>query len=188
MAALTAHDIRYQGLDEALAVLEAAHGPVGGAPFDAWVGFSQGAVLAHHIIQAGMASKASMAMFTSGSAPVEGGPEPSSPRDFSARCAAILPRSAVLVCGFPSRALTPWRREEPIPLRSMHLTSPKDTTVSEELALQLLERFDPATRSHMRHTHGHAMIQRAADVEFVLDWVAAAVGASEGGRPAEEDV
>lgn len=198
-ASLRASGIRYEGLLESLAAIEEASrasapgaessrpsaAPAVGAPaggFDAWVCFSQGAVLAHHLLQLGLAARGGRPLTEAGAAPLRqvsppaaSGAPPAAPlpapSEVARRCAAVLPSSVVLVCGFPSRARCDWPAGEPLPFPAMIVKSPTDTTVAIELQEELEARFAPLQRASLSHTHGHAMVQRAADVDVLLNWL-----------------
>jgi hypothetical protein len=192
---LHASNIRYKGLVESIQVIEEAGAGGGGGGesgaasgeaqpqgFDAWICFSQGAVLAHHILQLGLTAVHGLPVTESGAALMHtdevgasataaaADPLPD-PHSIAHRCAAILPASMVLVCGFPSRAKSDWPADRPIDFPTLIIKSPTDTTVSIDLQEELEGRFAPLHRSTLSHTHGHAMVQRAADVELLLDWL-----------------
>jgi hypothetical protein len=174
LASLTASRLRYIGLDDALVAVERAVAECG--PFDAWVCFSQGAVLAHHLLSHGVAHRTGLESTASGSAPLPGQDNSSliAPAEFDRRCQAVLPKCVVLACGFPSRSESPWPHDSPLPVPSFHVSSSSDATVAEKLQYELLERFDRSwSREHLRHGHGHAMVQRAGDISAVLDWIRA---------------
>ncbi len=203
VSSLRASGIRYHGLDDSLLALEAAThaaarsdadaaggvgtGARGRPPFDAWLGFSQGAMLAHQLVQAGLAHRAGLPAAASGAAPMPpsaaaAASEATSeatlpPAEFGARCSAILPPAVVMVCGIASRALTPWPADTPLPLPSLHITSPEDRSIPEELQVELMGRFRAAGRARIVHGHGHAMVQQAADIDAVIAWLRSAAPA-----------
>ncbi len=122
----------YLHLDETMRFLHTL------GPVDAIVGFSQGAVLAHHLVREAEAH------------PDDAG--------------LLRPRAVVLACGFPARCPSSWRG--PLRTPSLHCYSESDATVPVEYARELAAAFAAPTK--MEHDKGHSVPQRSAEVDAII--------------------
>lgn len=134
-------------------------------PFDALLGFSQGAVVTHQLLVEMQAAS------THSLEEVVG----------TAYCTEAIRfmfahplRFAILVAGFPSNhslQSIPASSLTKLTTPSLHITSPLDTTVEPHLHEKLVEQFAAERATVVSHSKGHQMPHNAETLNQVLDWV-----------------
>lgn len=134
-------------------------------PFDAIVGFSQGAVATHILL-------ADIAAYTKG--------DTSALPDETSILSGHPPRCAVFVCGFPSCASMRQHEGALLSTPSLHCVATGDTLVPPHLQEELSTCFADSTL--LRFDRGHSMPQRAGDLDTIISFMAKHVDLPTKGR------